>query len=150
MAPLSQTLVDYFVYSRDAPGVDERMTALTPAHWSYLDGFADRFVDLLGRSMADRPPALELRESTVVLARWPAVPVDDRLLRAAQGAVAARPDRWVFLGLLVTDDGGGSLGLAAADADAVAAERLLRELLEALRQEQAVVEVHRWERGGRR
>jgi uncharacterized protein YciI len=192
-----------FVYSRDAPGVEARMTALTPAHWDYMDRFADRLVargptlsadgeahtgsvhivavedaaaarrfaaeepyqgaglfaettisrfeNLLGRSMWDRPRPTELRESTFVLACWPATPVDDALLRTARDAIAARPDRWVFLGLLVTDDGAGSIGLvAAADADAAAAERALRELLAALRQDQATVEVHRWERGGRR
>jgi uncharacterized protein YciI len=36
--------VDYFVYSRDAPGVDDKMTALTPAHWDYMDRFPDRLV----------------------------------------------------------------------------------------------------------
>jgi hypothetical protein len=196
-------LVDYFVYSRDAPGVDERMTALTPAHWNYMDRFANqlvargptlsadgeahtgsmhivavrdagaarrfadeepyqraglfaettisRFVNLLRRSMWDRPPAPELRQSTFVLARWPAIPVDDQLVRTARDAIVARPDSWVFLGLLVTDDRTGSIGLvAAADADAADAERVLRDLLEALRQEHAAVEVHRWQRGGRR
>ena len=196
-------VVDYFVHSRDAPGVDERMAALTPAHWDYMDRFADRlvargptlsadgeehtgsvhivavrdagaarrfaeeepyqrdglfvetaigrFVDLLGRSMWDRPRAPDSRQSTFVLARWPTIPVDDSLVRAARDAIVGRPDAWVFLGLLVTDDGTGSIGLAAAvDADATAAEQMLRDLLAALRQEQAATEVHRWERGGRR
>lgn len=195
--------VDYFVYSRDAPGVDDKMTALTPAHWDYMDRFADRlvargptlsaggeahtgslhivavrdagaarrfadeepyqraglfaettikrYVNLLGRSMRDRPPAPDMRPSTFLLARWSAIPVDDRLVCIARDAIAARPDHWVFLGLLVTDDGTGCTGVAAAaDADSAASERALRDVLEALRQEQAPTEVHRWQRGGRR
>jgi uncharacterized protein YciI len=195
--------VDYLVYSRDAPGVDGNMTALTPAHWDYMDRFADRlvargptlsadgeahtgslhivavrdagaarrfadeepyqgaglfaettitrYVNLLGRSMWDRPPPPDLRQSTFLLARWPAIPVDDRLVRTARDGIGARPDHWVFLGLLVTDDGTGCTGVAgAADVDPAAAERALGDVLQALQQEQAPTEIHRWQRGGRR
>jgi len=94
---------------------------------------------------------LASRRRGVVLARWPAMPVDEELLGTARDAIAARADGWVVLGLLVTDDGTGCIGtVAAADADATAAERLLRDLLETLRHEEAAVEVHRWQRGGRR
>jgi len=36
--------VEYFVYCRARPGVDELWTELTEAHWSYMDGYADRMI----------------------------------------------------------------------------------------------------------
>jgi uncharacterized protein YciI len=184
----------YFVYSRDAVGVAERMEALTPEHWSYMDPFADRlvargptlsadgevhtgsvhvvsladlpaarrfadeepyqraglfaettivrWVNLVGRTMWDRPRPADHRQSTLVLARWEATPVGDQPLQVEE------PDGWVFLGLLVTDDAAASIGLVGAvDADAAVAERAFHTLAPP---ERATVELHRWERGGRR
>jgi uncharacterized protein len=186
--------VDYVVHSRDAAGVSDRMEALTPAHWSYMDQFADRliargptlsadgeahtgsvhvvsvadaaaarrfadedpyqraglfaetmicrFVNLLGCTMWDRPRPAGHRQSALVLARWEAAPVDDPLGRGG------RLDDWVFLGLLVTDDGSAGVGVVGAvDAGVTDGERAVRALL---RGAPATVEVHRWERGGRR
>jgi len=200
---MSRARVEYIVHSRDAPGVDERITALTPAHWDYMDGFADRlvargptlsadgeqhtgsvhivaladadaarsfvadepynraglyaehaivrFVNLLGRTMWERPPAPDVPQSTFVIARWPAIPAGEATIRAARDAVRARPDTWIFLGLLVTEDGGRCVGVAAAaDASAHDAEVALRGVLRALQQERALAEIHRWQRGGRR
>lgn len=109
-----------------------------------------RFVNLLGRSMWDRPPAPDLSRSTFLMARWSAFPADARMMRAVRDAVGAQPDRWVFLGLLVTEDGTGCTGVAAAaDLPPGPAELALRGVLEALRREHAPAEVHRWQRGGR-
>lgn len=104
----------------------------------------DRFVNLLGCTMWDRPRAPHVERSALVLTRWPAVSTDDRL------AQAVNPDDWAFLGLLVTDDGTASTGLVGAvDADATGAERAFRALLAALHQPHVPIELHRWERGGR-
>src|SRR5262245_14137209 len=142
---------DYFVYGRDAPGVGETLEALSPAHWDYMDRFADRllargptlspdgeehtgsvhvvtvpdsaaarrfadeepfrqagayadvlvvrYLNLLGRTMWERPPASDLVESTFLVVRWTPVRADAETQRAAELALAARPDLWVFFGL---------------------------------------------------
>jgi uncharacterized protein YciI len=36
--------VEYFVYCRARPGVDAVWAELTEAHWSYMDGYADRMI----------------------------------------------------------------------------------------------------------
>jgi uncharacterized protein len=109
-----------------------------------------RFVNLLGRSMWDRPPLAEPPRSTFVVARWPSIPADAGARRAAaEAARAAHPDVWVFLGLLLGDDG-GCVGIAAAlDAAPGDAERSVRQVMEALGRGDAPIESQRWSRGGR-
>ncbi|MEJ7596261.1 MAG: YciI family protein [Kofleriaceae bacterium] len=197
-----RALVDYFVYSRDVAGVSERLDALSEAHWSYMDRFADhlvargptltadgethtgsmhivtvqnagaarhfvedepfhsaglyadtalsRYVDLLERSMWDRPRAPDLEQTTFLRAAWPAIPADERTVRAARETAVAGSDPWVFLGLLVSNDASRCVGIAAAaDLTAGPAELALRPVLASLRQVDAPVETQRWQRGGR-
>ena len=151
-----RALVDYFVYSRDVPGVSAQLDALAEAHWSYMDRFADRlvargptltddgethtgsihivtvpdagaarhfaddepfhsaglyadtavsrYVNLLERSMWDRPPVPDLERTTFLRAAWPAIAADARTVRAARETAVAGSDPWVFLGLLVSED----------------------------------------------
>ncbi len=198
----TRVLADYLVYSRDAPGVGDRLDALAEAHWSYIDRFADRlvargptlsadgevhtgsmhilaaesaraarrfaeeepyhgaglyaetkisrYINLLAQSMWDRPPAPELERSTFLIAGWPAMRADERTVRAARKAAVVASETWVFLGLLVSDDGSRCVGVAAAaDAPAGSAELALRRVMESLGQAGAPVETHRWQRGGR-
>ena len=101
--------------------------------------------------MWGRPPAPDLQQSTFLVARWPAIAAGDATIRAARDAVRAQPDNWIFLGLLVTEDGSRCVGVAAAaDTPAHDAEVALRGVLRALQQERAPAEIHRWQRGGRR
>jgi hypothetical protein len=36
--------VQFYVHGVDGEGVDERLGQLADAHWSYMDGYADRLV----------------------------------------------------------------------------------------------------------
>ena len=93
---------------------------------------------LVDGTMWDRPRPAAGSTSSFVWAGWPARPVDDVRLAASE---------WLFAGLLLGEDPGLSMGFAGSVdlAPAEAAERL-RGILP----EDAEVEVHRWERGGRR
>jgi uncharacterized protein len=114
----------------------------------YAEVTVERFLDLLGRTMWERPPAPDLRESSFVVARWPAIATD---AGAARSVLRARPDVWAFFGLLVSDDASRCVGLAAAaDLPAAEAERAVREIIAGLGAAGATVGVQRWQRGGRR
>jgi uncharacterized protein len=116
----------------------------------YADIRISRYVNLLGGSMWDRPPAPGLEESTFLIAGWPAISAGRRTVRAAREAALAASDSWVFLGLLTSDDASQCTGIAAgADAGPRPAERALRRVMESLGQSGARVEAHRWRRGGR-
>lgn len=196
------SLADYLVFSRDAPDVGERLDALAPAHWSYIDRFAHllvargptlsadgeqhtgsvhilaagdaqaarrfaeeepfhgaglyaettiiRYANVLGRSMWDRVAAPDLERSTFLISRWPARRRSPRAEPAVRAAAFAEADRWVFLGLLVSEDATESIGACAGiDLPFEPAERALRRVLEPLDQAGAAVEMLRWQRGGR-
>ena len=196
------SLADYLVFSRDAPDVGERLAALTPAHWSYIDRFAHqlvargptlsddgeqhtgsvhilaapdvaaarrfadeepfhgagvyadttirRYVNVLERSMWDRVAAPDLERSTFLICEWPARPMPPQAEHAVRAAAFAEDDRWVFLGLLVSDDATESIGVCAAiDQPVEPALHALRRVLGALDQAGAAVETLRWRRGGR-
>ncbi len=116
----------------------------------YAETKISRYINVLGRSMWDRPPAPDLEQSTFLIAGWPAIPADERTVRAARDVAFAGSDTWVFLGLLVSDDASRCVGIAAgADLSARPAELALRRVMESLRQSGASVETHRWQRGGR-
>src|SRR5688572_12824055 len=84
------------------------------------------------------------------VARTSAVSLAPDDLRALRDAVRSRPDIWVFLGLLISEDGTLCRGAAAAaDAAPEPAERALRTVLAPLRLEPARIETTRWSRGGR-
>jgi hypothetical protein len=163
--------VDFFVYSRDAPGTTLRDDSeLLEAHWSYMDTFAEsmiarepnncagvyadhviwRFENLLGRTMwafsgaADEPRFL-------IIAR-----LDRNQTRSIHPIPHGylQPDlraRLIIYGVLSTLEDAVPVGVALAvhapDRDAAAA------LLEDGRTGFAVfqdVEIHNWELGGRR
>ena len=116
----------------------------------YAEVAVIRFVNLLGCTMWDRPPAPDAAESTFLVARWTPVRADAQAQRAAEGLRGASPDLWVFLGLLVSEDGTRTVGIAgAADAPVDAARAALRDALASLGQADAPIEAHRWQRGGR-
>jgi hypothetical protein len=115
----------------------------------YADIEIRRYVNLLGRSMWDRPPAPDLEQSSFLIARWPAIRSDERTVRAARDAALAS-DRWVLLGLLVSADAMRCSGIAAGmDTVPRPAELALRRVMDSLGQGDARVETHRWRRGGR-
>ena len=114
----------------------------------YADVLVFRFLNLLGCTMWDRPPAPHLGESTFLVARWAPVPAEVATRRRAE-LLRAAP--WVFFGLLISADGARSVGAAGAiDVPADVARVTLRDVLACLGQELAPVESHRWQRGGRR
>ncbi len=93
---------------------------------------------LVDGTMWDRPTPAPERAASFVLARWPGRPVGD--LRVAA------PD-WLFAGMLLGTEPGTTIGFAGS-VDLPPAE--VAEQLRASLPEGAQVEVHRWQRGGRR
>lgn len=93
---------------------------------------------LVDGTMWDRPRPAAGQPSSFVRVSWPDRPVDDVRIAASD---------WLFAGLLLGEDPGTSVGFAGSVdlAPAEAAQRLRASL-----PEDAEVEVHRWERGGRR
>ena len=86
-------------------------------------------------TMWDRPRPADDQPSSFLLATWLARPIDD---------VAVRRADWLFAGTLWTGDLLSTVGFAgASDLAPSAAAELAREW-------PGAVEVHRWERGGRR
>ena len=116
----------------------------------YAETEISRYINVLGRSMWDRPPARDLEQTTFFIAGWPAIGADERTVREAREAAFAGSDLWVFLGLLASDDASRCVGIAAAaDAPARPAELALRRVMASLGHTDAPVETHRWQRGGR-
>jgi uncharacterized protein YciI len=116
----------------------------------YAETKISRYINVLGRSMWDRPPARDLEQTTFFIAGWPASGADERTVGGAREAAFAGSDIWVFLGLLVSDDASRCVGIAAAaDAPARPAELALRKVMAALGYADAPVEPRRWQRGGR-
>lgn len=116
----------------------------------YAEVSVTRFENLLGRTMWQRPPAKEPPFTTFLIARTSSVALAPSDVQALRASIRSRPDAWVFLGLLLSDDGtqcGGAI--AAADVEPEAAQRALREVLAPLGLERAQIETSRWSRGGR-
>ena len=86
-------------------------------------------------TMWDRPRPPDEQVSSFVLARWPARPVEE---------VHIEPADWLFAGTLWSDDLLATVGFAGAvDLSPAETVKLASEW-------PGVVEVHRWQRGGRR
>jgi uncharacterized protein YciI len=110
-----------------------------------------RFVSCGDRTMYDDLPVTPPPASTLVLARWDAEPMTAALLDGlAEAADDAAGDAWVFLGLLLSDDGSGCLGAAGAlDLTEDRAVAAFGASLAATGRESAAIAGSAWQRGGR-
>jgi uncharacterized protein YciI len=122
----------------------------------FADLSVTRFVTCGDRTMYDDRPVPSAPSSTLVLARWDAEPMSSSRLEALGDRLAvtadeAAGDAWVFLGLLLGDDGSDGLGAAGAldlpEDQAVAA---FQATLAATGRGSAAVLASPWQRGGRR
>lgn len=114
----------------------------------YADVTVTRFESLLTETMWQRAPADPPAFSTFVLATWPAQPCSPNQSEHLRTA-AASDKAWVFLGLLLSNDGHCSGLAAAADLQMDAAEHAARTLLQPIGLHPVTIERHRWQRGGR-
>jgi len=118
----------------------------------FADLSVTRFVSCGSRTMYDGSPVRRPAASALVVARWRAEPMSAGLLQQfAAAATETAADAWVFLGLLLSDDGVGCLGAAGAldlaeDHAGAAFEAVLAATGHA---SAAVVVVAAWQRGGR-
>lgn len=107
-----------------------------------------RFENVLGQSMWERPPVTPPQRSTLLLADWPPQSISWTQIERLRAA-ASSEKHWVFLGLLLSEEG-NCVGIAgAADLGPDAAEHALRRILVPLGLRPGTIECHRWKRGGR-
>jgi uncharacterized protein YciI len=140
------------VHVIEAPTIqDARRFAFLEPYWLagvYASVSVTGFQNALDGSMWDRPPTAAVQASTLVLTSWLANP---GIEVAAEGGrtltLIAGQEPLVFGGLLVSEDGMGTVGLVAAlDVDVVEAKSVIATL--AL-PEAATTVSYRWRRGGR-
>lgn len=118
----------------------------------FADLSVTRFVSCGNRTMYDGSPVRRPVASALVVARWRAEPMSAGLLQGfAAAAREAAGDDWVFLGMLLSDDGASCLGAAGAvDLDEERAAAAFEAVLTATgHASAAVVVVTAWQRGGR-
>ena len=120
----------------------------------FADLTVTRFAGCGDRTMYDHPPDPTVGPppaSTLVLARWEPTPMADVLLeRLVDAADQEAGDLWVFLGLLLSDDGSSCLGAAGAlDLAEDRAVAAFEAALTATGQPSPAVAGSAWQRGGR-
>jgi uncharacterized protein YciI len=118
----------------------------------FADLSVTRFVSCGNRTMYDGSPVRRPVASALVVARWRAEPMSAGLLQQfAAAATEAAGDDWVFLGMLLSDDGASCLGAAGAlDLDEEQSGAAFEAVLTATgHASAAVVVVTAWQRGGR-
>lgn len=166
--------MQFFCYHRDRDGSTPVRASMTEAHWSYMDGFelvargptlavdgtpigSVHVVELpdaaAARAFAFDEPCYQAGAYRDVLLRrtawqWLDATITGGFLAigfaepTAYAGTPAPPAGVAGFGPLLSDDGAQLLGAAAIAATAGSARAALEPL--------AAVEVHRWERGGRR
>jgi uncharacterized protein len=116
----------------------------------FADLSVTRFVSCGNRTMYDDRPVAAPPASTLVLARWDPTPMTPALLDGLADAADHGPDAWVFLGLLLSDDGSGCVGAAGAlDLTEDRAVAAFGAALAATGRESVAVVGWAWQRGGR-
>ncbi|MFL6101043.1 MAG: YciI family protein [Actinomycetales bacterium] len=118
----------------------------------FADLSVTRYVSCGHRTMFDGSPAAQPAASALVVSRWDAEPMTAGLLEELSAAATeAAGEAWVFLGLLLSDDGASCLGAAGAlDLAEQEAAPAFEAMLAATGHASTAVVAAAWQRGGRR